>query len=234
MLAMSSLEEKVKALSDEEIENINLILTLFDGDLEYEESLFLKFRAYYLRHGKELPTRETFNDLLNKAQEVEVVKKTELLGRKALKKLQSEIIKPPAQEELKKAVELLRKIREAKKLKKPPSRRAEKTAQIAETLLESFYKRVTISLPPAARKDVIRYIENKVIDDTLRKLRRTIQKVNEEEFVEIVEKECPIGLKESILEFINRHGYQKLQIALALATLIPVKLYFDLKSQDES
>ena len=231
---MSSLEEKVKALSDEEIENINLILALFDGDLEYEENLFLKLRAYCLRHGKEIPSREIFKDLIKKAQDIEVIKKTELLGRKAIKKLQNEIIKPPTQEELEKTVELLKKIREEKKPKSSPSRQAEKIAQIAETLLETFYKKVTISLPPAARKDVIRFIENKVIDDALRKLRRTAQKVGEEEFIEIVHKECPIGLKESILEFINRYGYQRLQVALALATLIPVKLYFDLKSQDES
>jgi len=231
---MSSLEEKVKALNDEEIEGINLILSLFDGDIEYEENIFLKLRTYNLRHGKELPSRETFNNLLKKAQDIEAIKKTEFLGRKALKKLQNEVIMPPTREELEKTTELLKKIREAKKLKGSPSRRAEKIAQVAETLLETFYKKVTVSLPPAARKDVIWYIENKVIDDALRKLRKAAQRVSEEEFIEILEKECPIGLKESILEFINRYGYKKLQIALALATLIPVKLYFDLKSQDES
>lgn len=231
---MSSLEDKIRALSDDEIENINLILSLFEGDLEYEQTLFLKFRAYCVRHSKEMLSREVFDDLIKKAQDIEVIRKTELMGRKTLKKLQNEVIKPPTPEELEKAVKLLKEIRKAKKPTGPPSRRAERIANIAESLLETFYKKVTISLLPAARKDVIRYIENKVIDDALRRLRRAVQKVTEEEFKEIVEKECPIGLKETIFEFINRYGYQKLQIALALASLIPVKLYFDLKREETS
>ena len=234
VFGMSSLEDKIRALSDDDIENINLLLSLFEGDIEYEHTLFLKFRAYCARHEKEIPSRELFDDLIKKAQDIEVIRKTEIIGRTALKKLQNEIIKPPTQEELEKAVELLKEIRKAKKLTGPPSRRAEKIANIAEALLETFYKKVTISLPPAARKDVIRYIENKVIDDALRKLRRAVQKVSEEEFLEMVEKECPIGLKETIYEFVDRYGYQKLQIALALATLIPVKLYFDLKREETS